>query len=94
MYRLLVTYIDLNTIFPTGIRKFSNIKFIKIHIIGNQFFRADKRRDRQTDCHEEANRRFSIHANVCTKFVYERLWAMLCVDCDVCTGVVGDSGKN
>jgi len=26
--------------------------------------------------------------------VYEILWAMLCVDCDVCTSVVGDSSKS
>jgi hypothetical protein len=37
---------------------------------------------------------FANCRNVSTKFVYERVWAMLCADCDVCTGVVGDSGKN
>ena len=29
-----------------------------------------------------------------SKFVYERLWEMLYDDCDVCTCVVGDNGKN
>ena len=68
--------------------------FIKIRRLVVQFFRSDKRRDRQTDGHDEENSRFNKLANVSTKFVYERLWAMLLADCDVCTCVVADSGKN
>jgi len=33
-------------------------------------------------------------ANVSMKFVCDRLWAMLRADCDVCTGLEGDNGKN
>ena len=50
--------------------------------------------DRQTECYEEANIHFWKQESMCTKFVYDRLWAMLPVDCDVCTGAVGDNSKN
>ena len=50
--------------------------------------------ERQTDGHDEGNSRFCKQVNVSTKFVYERLWVMLPADCDVCTCVVADSGKD
>jgi hypothetical protein len=68
--------------------------FIKFQTLEAQFFRSDKRRDRLTDGRDDADSRFYTLANVSTKFSYERLWAMLLAVCDVCTGVVGESGKN
>ena len=65
-----------------------------MHVVGAQFFREDKRKDRQTCGHDDANCRFYKLENVSTKFLYARLWVMLPADCDVCTCVVGDNGKN
>jgi len=50
--------------------------------------------DRQKDGHDEGNSRIFKQANVSTKFVSERLWAMLPADCDICTCVVAGSGKD